>query len=56
MTPRPIRLPDALYNALQREALNDDRTLSAMVRKLLVEALGARGVIVHDDTRPKARP
>ncbi|MCH2075203.1 MAG: hypothetical protein MK130_10220 [Puniceicoccaceae bacterium] len=38
-----VRVDDELFAILQRLAGEDDRTLAAMVRKLVVEALQARG-------------
>ena len=43
MNPRQTRLPDGMHAAIEREALNEDRTVSAMMRQLLREALERRG-------------
>jgi hypothetical protein len=43
MNPRQTRLPDEMHAAIEREALNEDRAVSSMMRQLLREALERRG-------------
>ena len=38
-----VRVDDELFEIIERLASEDDRTLAAMVRRLIVEALKARG-------------
>ncbi len=42
-----IRIDDSLLKTLEQVAAKDDRSVSAMARKLIAEALRARGVEVE---------
>lgn len=39
-----LKLPSVLFSLLRKEAKKDQRTMSALIRKLCTEALAARGV------------
>jgi hypothetical protein len=49
----PLRLDPALYQALERAAAGDFRSVNAEVEVLLREALARRGVKVAASEQPK---
>lgn len=62
MAPRPkkafpLRIEPALWNALERCAAADFRSVNAQVEVLLREALGRRGVkVAPPEARKRGRP
>jgi hypothetical protein len=53
----PLRIEPALWDALERAAANDLRSVNAQIECLLREALGRRGVrIAPPEHRKRGRP
>jgi hypothetical protein len=53
----PLRLEPALWEALERSAAADLRSVNAEIECLLREALGRRGVrVAPPERRPRGRP
>jgi hypothetical protein len=53
----PLRIEPALWDALERAAAADFRSVNAEIECLLREALGRRGVkIAPPELRPRGRP
>ncbi len=53
----PLRLDPALYDALERAAAADLRSVNAQVECLLREALGRRGIkVAHTPSPKRGRP
>lgn len=53
----PLRLEPALWEALERAAAADLRSVNAEVECLLREALGRRGIrVAPPEKRPRGRP
>jgi hypothetical protein len=53
----PLRLDPALYEAVERSAGGDLRSVNAQVECLLREALARRGVkVAHSETPKRGRP
>ena len=52
-----LRLEPALYDALERAAANEFRSVNAQIEVLLREALARRGVkLAVPEQRPRGRP
>jgi len=52
-----LRLDPALYDALERAAANEFRSVNAQIEVLLREALARRGVkLAVPEQRPRGRP
>ena len=53
----PLRIEPALWDALERAAANDLRSVNAQIECLLREALGRRGIkIAAPEQRRRGRP
>jgi hypothetical protein len=53
----PLRIEPALWDALERAAANDLRSVNAQIECLLREALGRRGIkIAPPEQRRRGRP
>ena len=53
----PLRIEPALWDALERAAANDLRSVNAQIECLLREALGRRGIkIAPPEQRKRGRP
>jgi hypothetical protein len=53
----PLRIEPALWDALERCAAADFRSVNAQIEVLLREALGRRGVkVAHPEQRKRGRP
>lgn len=53
----PLRIEPALWDALERAAATDLRSVNAEIECLLREALGRRGIkIAPPERRPRGRP
>jgi len=51
-----VRVTPEIKSIIQSLAEEDDRTLAWMTRKLLIEALEARGLLVPETKRNKGLP
>ena len=53
----PLRIEPALWDALERSAAGDFRSVNAQVEVLLREALGRRGIkVAAPEQRKRGRP